>query len=193
MLYNISCYDEVGHLTSNVHLMHVGPPAQQVFQDKRNTIKSLSVGRKVIPPTHDATHLGCIDDKDTVSNASPIIDIHEWDNMQPEQLIDMVHSLQPHGQLAAAIQYAAPDLVWAEPLETEELAREYTAPGSEFIAGQGFKNRTFWVELAGTNFEVHRWVTEGYSELVRNYNNFNPIDQKNSPTTAKHADFVTAE
>jgi len=98
--------------------------------------------------------------------ATKMFDIKWFELQSAEDLLWALHTLDPHPAHKAAIQYNGPDLLWAETLCAEDLAKEYQPPEPEFRAGLGLARHEFWEGLVGKNTELHRWVRGGYSEYM---------------------------
>ena len=55
--------------------------------------------------------------------------------------------------------------------------------------GQGFANKAMWLQLAGSNVELQRWVRDGCSEFVKG--EVPRVVRANNPNTEDHREFVT--
>lgn len=108
-----------------------------------------------------------------------------------EEVLQRVGEHGPGMEARRVASYAGPDLVFASPLDEEELAALYQAPLQEFRAGLGFQNREAWLELVGSNEVLQRWVLEGYSEFVGVQ--VPELRHANNPNTAAVSGFVTEQ
>ncbi len=156
--------------------------------------KPLSGGRVVVPPVVSTRTLGNVPRLEGQEGKAPerLIDLEQWEQFTPEELIAKAFHLCPQGTWAEAISYDGVDLVPATLLAEPDLAAEYTPPTSEYLAGKGFDNVEFWEELARGNTEILRWVWQGYSEYVPIGDAVPWVQRQNNPNTAAHVGFVTA-
>lgn len=118
-----------------------------------------------------------------------LINTAAWEALGPEGLLHLLMRTQPPADLAAVISYAGEDLTAAAPMPAEELATLYQRPSVDFVAGRGFANQEAWLEVAGDNAELRRWVVDGYSELLAGWVEVSQRD--NNVNTADHVEFVT--
>lgn len=124
-------------------------------------------------------------------HGSPLIDVDTWEQMSVEEVLDLVGAHGPGPEVRGVIAYSGPDLVYATALEDAELQQWYAPPLPEFRAGLGFVNKAAWMEVAGSNDVLQRWIQDGYSEYIAERV---PVMQRaNNPNTEEEAEFVSAE
>lgn len=119
----------------------------------------------------------------------PLVNAADWEALGSAGLLGLMLACPPPVGLATVLQYTGRDLFAAQPLPDAVLAKEYSRPSVDFVAGRGFANQQFWQELAGSNLELQRWVKDGYSEFVKG--EVPRVIRANNPNTADHVDFVT--
>ncbi|WIA09163.1 hypothetical protein OEZ85_008574 [Tetradesmus obliquus] len=199
------------HLSPASHHPH-GPDAAAGHSVSASTkyaqkVQPASGSMPVIAPVRDESHLGVAqravaEAVDAMAAQGPrpivgpkaagsLIDAAAWNAMTSAELVGAAGQLHPMGVTAACVQYAGPDLFWAQPLQQELLDQLYQPPAGEFKAGMGFNNQPFWRELAGSNTEVSLWVTQGYSEFVPGFEGVPTIVRANNENTGgENEEFV---
>lgn len=118
----------------------------------------------------------------------PLIDASQWEALEVGGLLELLIDSEPPSALSQVLQYCGADLFAATPLPEADLLLEYARPSEAFVAGQGFVNQAMWLELAGGNLELQRWVRDGYSEYI--VGEVPRVVRANNPNTADHTEFV---
>eukprot|EP00775_Hariotina_reticulata_P003268 gene3268-3545_t len=168
---------KLGHWSRDCPMRFQGVPAMGVDISTHaryaTRVKAMAGGRAVIAPKQtggqlagEPRHTGAPHGVASDAIARQQAGSSELSALQAADLIALAAQLRPAGMTGQCVTYAAPDLVWAQPMASDELATLYTQPATEFRAGLGFDNASFWEEIAVGNTEVLRWVHGGYSEFV---------------------------